>query len=123
MNYNLLILAGNLTRDPELKYTPSQVAVVDFGIAVNKKWTGKGGEKKETTLFIDCVAFKGTAETINKYLSKGDPILLSGELQFDSWEKDGQKRSKHKIMVNSFQFVGEAKTNEPKKADDEDIPY
>jgi len=106
MNFNQITLAGRLTRDIQLSYTPSQTAVADFGMAVNKKWKTQGGEPKEATLFIDCVAFGKSAENLNKYVGKGDSLLISGELQFESWTaQDGSKRSKHKIMVQSFQFV------------------
>lgn len=101
MNFNQITLAGRLTRDIQLSYTPSQTAVADFGMAVNKKY-----KDKETTLFVDCVAFGKSAENLNKYVGKGDSLLISGELQFESWTaQDGSKRSKHKIMVQSFQFV------------------
>ena len=107
-NFNKVLLMGNLTRDPQLSYLPSQTAVVDFGIAVNRRWTGKDGEKKEDTCFVDCTAFAGQAETINKYLSKGRPVFIEGRLTFNSWvAQDGAKRSKLKVTVESFQFVGQ----------------
>lgn len=106
-NFNKVLLMGNLTRDPQLSYLPSQTAVVEFGLAVNRKWTGKDGEKKESTCFIDCRAFGKPAETINKYLSKGRPVFIEGRLDFDSWTaQDGSKRSKHRITVENFQFLG-----------------
>ena len=105
MNYNKCILAGNLTRDPQLSYTPAQTPVVDFGMAINRNWTGKDGEKREETCFVDCRAFAKTAETINQYMSKGNPILLEGRLHFSSWEKDGKKHSKLRVTVDNFQFV------------------
>ena len=104
MNFNKVFLMGNLTRNPELTYTPSQTAVVSFGMAVNRNWKGKDGEKKEETLFIDCVAFAKTAETINKYLTKGNPLFAEGRLTYDTWmAQDGTKRSKHKVVVEDFQ--------------------
>ncbi len=72
-NFNKIFLMGNLTRDPQLSYTPNQTAVVEFGLAVNRRWTGRDGEKKEETCFVDCQAFGRSAENINKYLSKGRP--------------------------------------------------
>ncbi|MFA5423805.1 MAG: single-stranded DNA-binding protein [Phycisphaerae bacterium] len=106
-NYNKVLLIGNLTRDPQLSYLPSQTAVVDFGIAVNRRWTGKDGQAKESTCFVDCRAFAGQAETINKYLTKGRPIFVEGRLDYDTWTaQDGTKRSKHRITVESFQFLG-----------------
>lgn len=109
MNYNKVLLIGNLTRNPQLSYLPSQTAVVDFGLAVNRKWKSKGGEEKDETCFVDCKAFGRTAENLNKYLNKGDPLFIEGRLTFESWTaQDGMKRSKHKIVVESFQFLGKA---------------
>ena len=106
-NYNKVLLIGNLTRDPQLSYLPSQTAVVEFGLAVNRQWTGKDGQKKESTCFVDCQAFAGRAETINKYLKKGSPLFVEGRLDFDQWTaQDGSKRSKHRITVEGFQFLG-----------------
>jgi len=104
---NKVFLMGNLTRDPQLSYLPSQTAVVDFGLAVNRRWTSREGEKKEDTCFIDCRAFGKTGETINKYMTKGRPIFVEGRLSFESWTaQDGSKRSKHKVTVENFQFLG-----------------
>ena len=106
MNFNRVIMMGNLTRDPQLSYLPNQTAVVDFGMAVNRKW-GKDGQDHEEVCFVDCVAFGKTAENINKYMAKGKPLLIEGRLTFESWTaQDNTKRSKHKINVQSFQFVG-----------------
>ena len=104
---NKIMLIGNLTRDPQLSYLPSQTAVVEFGLAVNRRWTGKDGEKREDTCFVDCRAFGRQAENINKYLSKGRPLFVEGRLTFDSWTaQDGSKRSKHRVTVENFQFLG-----------------
>jgi single-strand DNA-binding protein len=106
-NFNKVMLMGNLTRDPQLSYTPSQTAVVDFGLAVNRRWKGQDGENKEETCFVDCRAFGRTAENINKYLVKGRPLFIEGRLTFDSWTaQDGTKRSKHRVIVENFQFLG-----------------
>jgi single-strand DNA-binding protein len=106
-NFNKVLLMGNLTRDPQLSYLPSQTAVVDFGLAVNRRWTGKDGQTKEEVCFVDCRAFGKPAETINKYLSKGRPLFIEGRLTFDSWTaQDGTKRSKHRVTVENFQFLG-----------------
>ena len=108
-NFNKVLLMGNLTRDPQLSYLPSQTPVVEFGLAVNRRWTGRDGENKESTCFVDCRAFGKTAETINKYLTKGRPIFVEGRLEFDSWTaQDGSKRSKHRVFVENFQFLGAA---------------
>ena len=107
-NFNKVILAGNLTRDPQLRYLPSQTAVVDFGLAVNHKWRTPQGEDREEVLFIDCSAFGKMAETINKYCQKGKPILVEGRLKYETWDdkESGGKRSKHKVVVDGFQFLG-----------------
>ena len=107
-NYNKVFMIGNLTRDPQLAYTPAQTAVVEVGLAVNRKWTNQDGSTKEDTCFIDCKAFGKTAETINKYLSKGQPIFIEGRLTYESWTaQDGAKRSKHSVVVEKFQFLGD----------------
>ncbi len=104
-SYNKVILMGNLTRDPQLSYLPSQTPVVDFGLAMNHVWI-KDGEKKETVCFVDCRAFGKTADTINKYMRKGRSLLIEGRLEFDQWEaQDGAKRSKHRVFVERFTFV------------------
>lgn len=116
-NFNKILLIGNLTRDPQLSYLPSQTPVVDFGLAVNRRWTGKDGQARESTCFVDCRAFAGQAETINKYMTKGRPIFVEGRLDYDTWTaQDGTKRSKHRITVESFQFLGSG----PKSGQDYD---
>ena len=106
-NFNKVLLMGNLTRDPQLSYTPNQTAVVDFGLAVNRKWKSQDGENKEETCFVDCRAFGRTAENINKYLTKGRPLFVEGRLTFNSWTaQDGTRRSKHRVTVEKFQFLG-----------------
>ncbi|MFP4052789.1 MAG: single-stranded DNA-binding protein [Phycisphaerae bacterium] len=106
-NYNKIILLGNLTRDPQLSYLPSQTAVVEFGMAVNHRWRSQDGQQRETTCFIDCRCFGRQAEVINQYMSKGRPMLVEGRLDYDTWEgKDGTRRSKHRVFVERFQFVG-----------------
>ena len=107
MSFNQINILGNLTRDPQLSYLPSQTPVVEFGIASNRKWTGKDGNKCEEVCFIDCKAFGNQADNINKYFTKGKPILITGRLTFDQWDTpEGQKRSKHRITVEKFTFVG-----------------
>jgi single-strand DNA-binding protein len=105
-NFNKVLLMGNLTRDPQLSYLPSQTAVVEFGLAVNRRWKGQDGENREETCFVDCRAFGRLAENINKYLTKGRPLFVEGRLTFDSWTaQDGSKRSKHRVTVEKFQFL------------------
>lgn len=106
-NLNKVLLMGNLTRDPELRYTPSGTAVVEFGLAINRRYSGQGGEKKEETCFIDCQAWARSAEVISEYCKKGNPLFVEGRLRLESWEgRDGQKRSKLRVVVESFQFLG-----------------
>ncbi len=106
-NFNKILLMGNLTRDPQLSYTPNQTAVVDFGLAVNRRWKGQDGENREETCFVDCRAFGRLAENINKYMTKGRPLFVEGRLSFNSWTaQDGTKRSKHRVTVENFQFLG-----------------
>ena len=108
-NFNKIFLIGNLTRDPQLSYLPSQTAVVEFGLAVNRRWTGRDGEKREETCFVDCRSFGRTAENVNKYMKKGSPLFVEGRLDFDSWTaQDGTKRSKHRVTVENVQFLGRA---------------
>jgi single-strand DNA-binding protein len=107
-NVNRVILIGNLTRDPQLKYLPSQTAVVEFGLATNRKFKAANGEDREEVCFVDCSAFGKTAEVINQYCQKGRPIFIEGRLKFDSWEdkQGGGKRSKLTVVVENFQFLG-----------------
>ncbi len=108
-NFNKVLLMGNLTRDPQLSYTPNQTAVVDFGLAVNRRWTGKDGQDRSEVCFVDCRAFGRLAENINKYLTKGRPLFVEGRLTFDSWTaQDGSKRSRHRVTVENFQFLSAA---------------
>lgn len=105
-NYNKVILMGNLTRDPELSYLPSQTPVVEIGLAVNRRWRDQQGQQREDTCFIDCRCFGRQAEVINQYLSKGRPVLVEGRLDYDTWEaQDGSKRSKHRVTIERFSFV------------------
>jgi len=107
-NYNRVILAGNLTRDPELTYTPSNTAVCKFGLAVNRKWNDKQtNSTREETMFVDCTAWTRAAETLNQYCRKGSSLLVEGRLVYDTWTTpEGQKRSKHSVNVDNFQFLG-----------------
>lgn len=107
-NYNRIVLVGNLTRDPQLKYLPSQMAVVEFGLAVNHKFRTRDGQDREEVLFIDCSCFGKGAEVINQYCQKGRPLLVEGRLKYDTWEdkQGGGKRSKHSVVVENFQLLG-----------------
>jgi single-strand DNA-binding protein len=103
---NKVILIGNLTRDPQLKFLPSNTAVCELGLAVNRNYTTAGGEKREEVTYVDCTAFGKQAEVLNQYMEKGKPLYIEGRLKFDSWEKDGQKRSKLTVVIEQFQFLG-----------------
>ena len=104
--FNQVILMGNLTRQPELNYTPGQTAVVSFGMAVNRKWTDQGGTQREEVCFVECVMFGKRAEAFNKYMSKGSPVFVQGRLKFESWESEGKKHQRLKVLAESFEFVG-----------------
>ena len=106
MNYNRVILMGNLTRDVEVRAAGSS-SVAAFGLAINRKFKTATGEDREEVCFVDCEAWGKTGEVMAKYLAKGKPVLVEGRLKLDQWEdKDGRKMSKIKVAVDSFQFVG-----------------
>ena len=113
-SFNKVILMGNLTRDPELRYTPKGTAIARLGVAVNRRWTGEGGEQREETTFVDVDAFGKQAETLGQYMKKGRPILIEGRLRLDTWEdkQSGQKRSKLGVVLETFQFVGSGQARE-----------
>ena len=104
--FNKIILAGNLTRDVEVKYSGGNLAIGNTGIAVNRKFKSKMGEDKEEVLFIDLTFFGRTAEIANQYLKKGSKVLVEGKLKLDQWtDQSGGKRSKHSITVESLQML------------------
>ncbi len=104
---NLIVLGGNLTRDPELKYTATGTAICEFTIANSKKWKDANGDWKEKPGFYNCICWGRRGETINEHFSKGKSIQVQGELEFQQWEdKDGNKRNAVKINVSTFWFVG-----------------
>lgn len=107
-NYNRVILMGNLTRDPELSYLPSQVAVVSFGLAINRKWKKEDGSEGEEVCYLECQMFGKRAEVINKHFSKGKLIFIEGRLKFEQWSKEGTKHSRVKVIVEKFEFVGKS---------------
>lgn len=104
-NINVVILVGNLTRDPELRYTPGGTAVTTLGLAVNNR-RKVGDEWKEEPCFVDVKVFGRMAETCSEYLSKGRQVAVEGRLSYSKWEKDGQTRSKLEVMANNIQFLG-----------------
>ncbi len=150
-SFNKVILLGNLTRDPEVRYTPKGSAVCDLGIAVNRSYTLDSGEKREEVTFVDVVLWSRLAEIAGEYLKKGRPIFIEGRLQLDTWDdkQSGQKRSKLRVIGETMQLLGgrppgagggaaesgeegkpaRAKTTPPPKAptanepDDDEIPF
>ena len=129
---NRVYLLGNLTRDPELRYTPSGTAVSSFGLAVNRRYR-QGEEWKEETCFVDVVVFGRQAETVSEYLAKGRQALVEGRLTWRSWETDdGTRRSKHEVVAQNVQFIGgrpspAGASKEPEETppmvEDDDIPF
>jgi single-strand DNA-binding protein len=107
-SFNKVILLGNLTRDPEIRYTPKGTAVAEVGLAVNRVYSGENGEKREEVTFVDVTLWGRTAEIAGEYLKKGRPVFIEGRLQLDTWEDktSGQKRSKLKVVGEGLQLLG-----------------
>ena len=133
-SFNKVILMGNLTRDPELRYTPKGTAIAKIGVAVNRVWTNEAGEKKEEVTFVDVDIFGRTAENVGQYMRKGRPILIEGRLKLDQWDdkQTGQKRSRLGVVLESFSFgaAGEksdakpaTQAAQPKPAEGDDVPF
>ena len=133
-SYNHVILIGNLTRDVETQTIGTGNTVSKFGLAVNRKYKTKDGQPQEDVMFIDCVAWGRTGETMAQYLTKGRPVFIEGRIQLEQWDdKEGNKRSKHTVVVDNFQFIdangGQAQKQdldgggEKKPIDHNDIPF
>jgi single-strand DNA-binding protein len=139
-SFNKVILAGNLTRDPELTHTPKGTAVGKFSLAINRNWTTETGEKREEVTFVDVKAFGRQAETVAKFLRKGRPLLVEGRLHLETWDDKttGAKRSRTVVVMESFSFIDSAErassTPAPSAAapaapapstpiDDDDVPF
>lgn len=107
-NLNKVMLIGNLTRDPEVKYTPKGTAVAEVGMAINRVFTPEGGEKREETTFVDITFWGRQAEIVGQYAKKGNPLYVEGRLQLDSWDdkQTGQKRSKLRVVGEQLQLLG-----------------
>ena len=107
-NLNKVMLIGNLTRDPEIKYTPKGTAIADIGLAVNRNYATESGEKREEVTFIDVTLWGRTAEIVGEYCKKGRPLFVEGRLQLDQWDdkQTGQKRSKLKVVADNIQLLG-----------------
>lgn len=126
-NFNRVILLGNLTRDPELRYTPNNAPVCSFDLAINRNYTTQAGERREEVCYVTIVAWGKQAETCAEYLSKGRPALVEGRLSQRSWETpDGQKRSKHEVVADRVQFLGSRKGAEAETAPspgEDEVPF
>jgi len=107
-NLNRVLLIGNLTRDPEVRYTPKGTAVADIGLAVNRVYSGEDGEKREETTFVDVTLWGRQAEVAGQYLKKGRPVFIEGRLQLDTWDdkQTGQKRSRLRVVCENMQLLG-----------------
>ena len=105
-NFNRVFLIGNLTKDPELRYTPSGTAVANLRLAVNSTYKGQDGQRKEETCFITVVVWNKQAEACNQYLKKGRPVFIEGRLIYRSWEQEGKTRSTIEVRADRVQFLG-----------------
>ena len=125
-SFNKVILLGNLTRDPEVRYTPKGSAVCDLGIAINRQYTLDSGEKREEVTYVDVVLWSRLAEIAGEYLKKGRPVFIEGRLQLDTWDdkQSGQKRSKLRVIGETMQLLGSRPpgTGAPSEAGEEDRP-
>ncbi len=136
-NLNKVLLIGNLTRDPELRYTPSGTPVATFGLATTRRYKRKDGEQQEETCFVDVVVWGRQGEVVSEYLSKGRPVFVEGRLQLDSWETaEGEKRSRLRVVADNFQFLGgrpsggreregfeQGEREQKAEADEDEIPF
>jgi single-strand DNA-binding protein len=113
-NLNRVLLIGNLTRDPEVRYTPKGTPVTEIGLAVNRVYSGEDGEKKEETTFVDVTLWARQAEIAGQYLKKGRPVFIEGRLQLDTWDdkQTGQKRSRLRVVAENLQLLGSRQEGE-----------
>lgn len=123
-SFNKVILAGNLTRDPELRYTPKGTAIARIGLALNRTYTTDTGEKREEVTFVDIDAFGRQAEVIGQYMKKGRPILIEGRLRLDQWEDKNtkQKQSKLRVVLESFSFLDSGRGDATPPGSGEPVP-
>ncbi len=119
-NLNQVSLMGNLTRDPEMKYTPKGTAILDIGLAVNRTWKTESGDKREEVTFIDVTLWGRVAEIVGEYCRKGNPLFVQGRLQLDQWDdkETGKKRSKLKVIGENIQLLGSKPTGDTQGPDD-----
>jgi single stranded DNA-binding protein len=118
-NLNRTFLIGNLTRDPDLRYTPKGLAVAEISLAVNRIWTDESGQKHEETVFVDVTLWARQAEIAGQYLHKGNPVFIEGRLQLDTWEdkQTGEKRSKLRVVAENLQLLGKREGSEAASLD------
>jgi single-strand DNA-binding protein len=114
-NVNIVVLGGNLTRDPSMRFTPGGAAVADFGLAINREWTDKDGTKKKEVCFVDVTVWGKQAEACTEFLKKGSSALIEGRLTLDQWadKNTNEKRSKLKVVAERVQFIGGKKADQP----------
>jgi single-strand DNA-binding protein len=123
LNLNTVMLAGHLTRDPQLRSLANDKTVAAFSLAINRRFKGADGEIKEESTFVDCEAWGRTAELIGQYLAKGSACYVEGRLKLDAWEdKDGGKRSRLKVVADSVQFMGKAKSKGGDAGEPAEVP-
>ncbi|OGV67236.1 MAG: single-stranded DNA-binding protein [Lentisphaerae bacterium RIFOXYA12_FULL_48_11] len=108
-NLNKVFLIGNLTKDPELRYTPSGRPVTNLSMAINRKYKTTDGKEKDEVCFADVVAWNKQAEACADHLSKGSPVFVEGRLQYETWEKDGEKKNRLRVIAERIQFLSRAK--------------
>lgn len=113
---NKVFLIGNLTKDPEVRYTPAGKAVGDLRMAVNRKFKTADGQERDETCFVGIVVWGRQAETCGEYLHKGSPVMVEGRLQYEEWEKDGKKNNRLRVVAERVQFMGGPKSGEPRAA-------
>lgn len=129
MSINKVLLTGNLTRDPELRMTAQGTEVLGFGIAVNDRKKNSNGEWEDVPNYIDCTMFGGRAASVSNFISKGSKVAIEGKLRWHQWEKDGEKRSKLDVIVDTVEFMSKAEhagRSQAAPADgysDEDLPF
>ena len=128
-SFNKVMLMGNLTRDPELRYTSNGSAVTSFGLAINRKFK-QGDEWKEDVCFVDITVWGKQGENCAEYLNKGRPAFVEGRLQYSTWESDGQKKSKLEVVANTVQFLGSRgdsqdgpSVRQAPASDEDDVPF
>jgi len=120
-NLNKVMLIGNITKDPEIRYTPAGDPVLNINLAINRTWKNKSGERQKSVEFISVVIWNKTADVVAQYCKKGDPLFVEGRIQTRSWEKDGVKHYKTEVFAEGIQLMG-SKREKPAEKDEEFNP-